>query len=169
MKKTILTILGMILIASLVSAQDITLNGNVYTIGNYTYDEYMGYCLEFQGISDKQPCSVYTTEFKGNLIFNETAMTELEYILYCWDNDCQTEDNPFYISPLTLNNLNESSKEDNEIIVEDNPTSWLDIWTKIKQIINRLTGAEDRITILEQELCKKDNSYSFCLGGIAPK
>ena len=38
-----------------------------------------------------------------------------------------------------------------------------EIVNAFKDIANRLTGAEERINTLETELCKKDNSYKFCV------
>jgi len=57
-------------------------------------------------------------------------------------------------------------------VAEGEKMKW-ELLEKIKDILNRLTGAETKITQLEaendlikSELCSKDSSYSWCLGGI---
>jgi peptidoglycan hydrolase CwlO-like protein len=48
-----------------------------------------------------------------------------------------------------------------------------DIWETIKDLINKITGVEEQIndlqaenTLIKNELCKKDNSYSWCKIGV---
>ena len=201
MKKIVTTIIGMILLVSLVSAQSITLNGNNYEITNYTFDEIDEiYCLEFDRDNSKMPCSNFITESKGTLIFNETAMIDLNYIVYCWSHDCSPEDNPFYEENNVINNSGsvviaddfvvesrlykgDAYSEVSEIKTTPSVNNFFEpidyTGTNLKgnlgigwllklviQIVDKINTQEDRINTLESELCKKDNSYSFCEGGI---
>jgi len=199
MRKIIITILGMIFLIGLVSAQNINLDGNNYEITNHSYFEGIGYCLDFKGIDDKSPCSTYINETNGELVFNENAMIDLNYTVYCWTNECTPEMYPFYNPEdniinnsgniiiaddflvgsriytgdsideiLNMTTTPTTSNKYEEIEHDGVPYGFSWLLKAIKDIVNRLTGAEDKINRLEEELCRKDNTYSFCLGGVTP-
>lgn len=203
MKKQILIfIIGMFFI-NLVYAQDINISGTNYHISNYSSIDGIEYCLTLQGYENTKPCSNYITEFKGQLIFNSTAMIDLNYTLYCWSHDCTPEMSPFYeenniidydgnivlADDFIVNSriyTGDTIKEINNITTIPTTNSkyeeidhkdgvqygfsWL--LKAIKDIVNRLTGAEQEINYLKQENARvkecisksKDfNSLKICM------
>jgi hypothetical protein len=67
------------------------------------------------------------------------------------------------IEPVTHNGLSMETR------VAELEKMVYEIWETIKSLIDRITGAENKIitletenTLMKNELCKKDNTYAWC-------
>ena len=141
MKKIILTIICMVFLIGIVTADiSSTLSSKVYeeTINEviYTFPTESFYC-EAYSLNNNTCDKTEWENYKTSEVEKSISLSEER-------NELETE--------FTTTDIQE----------EEGWWSWA--IRKIKELIGITTEHEERINKLEAELCKKDSSYSFCLG-----
>lgn len=118
---------------------------------NLTYAEH-----DYNGVKQNYTFETFNMYCIGRHNYTENILCEKEnYINYIDMEMTKNIDIGLYTPPNV----------DDNTYSEDSIDGFFLTWVKniVAKILNRITGAEDKINILEAELCKKDNTYSFCI------